>query len=305
MSQETLSDIIREIEELKRERRAVILAHNYQRAEVQEAADFRGDSLGLARLAASTDAEVIVFCGVYFMAETANILSPDKLTLLPDLDAGCPLADTVTAEDIRRLRRENPGLPVVTYVNSSAAVKAESDCCCTSGNAVEVVRSLEAERIIFAPDRNLGAYVRGVTGKELVIWDGCCPVHDRITAEQVEGLRESHPGAVFVAHPECREEVLRLADEVASTEGIYRFAAAAPAREIIVGSERGMLYRLERENPGKRFFFPSQETLCPNMKLVTLQKVLRSLRELEPRVEVPEEIRVRALRAVERMVAVG
>jgi len=305
LSGKAISEIIREIEELKRKRGAIILAHNYQRPEVQQVADFRGDSLGLARRAASTDAGVIVFCGVFFMAETANILSPGKMTLLPDLEAGCPLADTITAEDVRRLRREHPGVPVVTYVNSSAAVKAESDCCCTSGNAVEVVRSLEADRIIFTPDRNLGGYVRRMTGKEIITWDGCCPVHDRITPGQVEGLLESHPGAVFVAHPECREEVLRLADEVASTEGIYRFAERTSAREIIVGSERGMIYRLERDNPGKVFFFPSKDTLCPNMKLVTLEKVLRSLRDLEPRVEVPGEIRVRALRAVERMVSVG
>ncbi len=305
MSEEAVSDIIREILELKGEREAVILAHNYQRADVQEIADFRGDSLGLARLAASTDAKVIVFCGVFFMAETANILSPDKITLLPDLDAGCPLADTIRAEDVRKLREENPGVPVVTYVNSSAAVKAESDFCCTSGNAVEVVRSVSSERIIFTPDRNLGEYVRKATGKEIIAWDGCCPVHDRITADEIGELLDRHPGAVFVAHPECRPEVLRLAHEVASTEGIYGFANRTAAREIIVGSEEGMLFRLRRENPDKTFYFPPGGSLCPNMKLITLKKVLRSLRGLEPRVEVPEDTRVRALRAVERMISLG
>ena len=305
MNEEATAEVIREIQQLKRERRAVILAHNYQRAEIQEIADHRGDSLGLARLAASTEADVIVFCGVFFMAETADILSPEKVTLLPDLDAGCPLADTVRAEDLRRLREEYPGVPVVTYVNSSAEVKAESDYCCTSGNAVEVVRAVPSERIIFTPDRNLGDYVRRATGKEIIAWDGCCPVHDRITAREIEDLLEKHPRAVFVAHPECREEVLRLAHEVASTEGIYRFASRTKAREVIVGSEEGMLFRLRRENPDKTFIFPPGGALCPNMKLVTLKKVLRSLRELEPRVKVPEATRVRALRAVERMVSLG
>lgn len=305
MGEETTDDIIREILELKRERGAVILAHNYQRAEVQEIADYCGDSLGLARLAASTDARVIVFCGVFFMAETANILSPEKITLLPDAEAGCPLADTVRPEDVRRLKDENPELPVVAYVNSSAAVKAESDYCCTSGNAVEVVRAIDARRIIFLPDRNLGDHVRRETGKELLIWDGCCPVHDRITAGEIEELLDRNPGAVFVAHPECRQEVLRLAHEVASTEGIYRFAARSPARVIIVGSEEGMLFRLRKENPEKTFLFPPGGARCPDMKLITLEKVLRSLREMEPRVEVPEDTREGARRAVERMIALG
>lgn len=297
--------ILAEIEKLKHERRAVILVHNYQRREVQAIADYLGDSLGLARQAAASDAEVIVFCGVHFMAETANILSPGKVTLLPEPEAGCPLADTITAADIRRLRKEHPGAAVVTYVNSSAEVKAESDYCCTSGNAVQVAQAVEESEIIFAPDRNLGRYVRRVTGRELIIWDGCCPIHDRVTREQVLALKEDHPSAAFVAHPECREEVLELADEVASTTGIYEFARRSPAHEVIVGSEMGMLYRLEKENPGKAFLFPSEDALCPDMKLVTLEKVARSLRCLEPRVVVPEDIRSRALRAVERMVSIG
>ncbi len=297
--------ILAEIEELRRERRAVILVHNYQRREVQAIADYLGDSLGLARQAAASSAEVIVFCGVHFMAETANILSPGKVTLLPEPEAGCPLADTITAADVRRLREEHPGATVVTYVNSSAEVKAESDYCCTSGNAVQVVQAVGEGEIIFAPDRNLGRYVQRVTGRELIIWDGCCPIHDRITREQILSLKETHPGAPFVAHPECREEVLDLADEVASTQGIYDFARRSPAREVIVGSEVGMLYRLEKENPGKAFFFPSDDALCPDMKLITLSKVAQSLRALEPRVVVPEDIRSRALLAVERMVSIG
>ncbi len=297
--------ILEEIRELSRERRAVILAHNYQRREVQQIADYLGDSLGLARQAQAVDSEVIVFCGVHFMAETANILCPDRITLLPDPEAGCPLADTITAEDVRRLRAEHPDAVVVTYVNSSAEVKAESDYCCTSGNAVQVVEAIDAEEIIFAPDRNLGSYVSKVTGRDLIVWDGCCPIHDRITRDQIEVLKRQHPGAPFIAHPECREQVLELADEVSSTSGIYEFARRSPAREIIVGSEAGMLYRLEKENPGKAFFFPSTDTLCPNMKLITLEKVARSLRSLEPRVVVPEDIRNRARLAVERMVSIG
>ncbi len=297
--------VLAEIEELKRERRAVILAHNYQRAEVQAVADCLGDSLELARQAAAAAAEVIVFCGVHFMAETANILSPEKVTLLPDAGASCPLADTITAEGLRRLKAEHPGAAVVTYVNSPAEVKAESDFCCTSGNAAQVVQAVGEGEVIFAPDRNLGRYVRKVTGRELIIWEGSCPIHDRITPEQVLSLRQRHPGALFVAHPECREEVLELADEVASTRGIYDYARRSPAGEIIVGSEMGMLYRLKKENPDKAFFFPSEEALCPNMKLITLDKIARSLRTLEPRVVVPEGVRSRALRAVERMVSIG
>ncbi len=194
---------------------------------------------------------------------------------------------------------------MVTYVNSSAEVKAESDYCCTSGNAVQVVQAIEADEVIFAPDRNLGSYVRKVTGRNLIIWDGCCPIHDRITREQIETLKTRYPEAAFVAHPECREEVLQLADEVTSTSGIYEFARCSAAREIIIGSEAGMLYRLEKDNPGKAFFFPSADALCPNMKLITLKKVARALRSLEPRVQVPDHIRDRALRAVERMVSIG
>ncbi|MHB8780699.1 MAG: quinolinate synthase NadA [Candidatus Geothermincolia bacterium] len=302
-----LSDeqVIAEIERLRGEREAIILVHNYQRPEIQDLGDYVGDSLGLARQAAASDAPVIIFCGVYFMAETANILSPDRLTILPEPEAGCPLADTIRPDDVRRLKAEHPGAPVVTYVNSTAEVKAESDYCCTSGNAVKVVEAIDAPEIIFVPDRNLGAYVAAQTGKNLVIWQGCCPIHEHITKEQILALKREHPDAPAVVHPECRPDVTAIADAVASTSGIFEFAATSPAREIIVGTEIGMYHRLKKLNPAKEFYFPSESTLCPNMKLITLEKVMRALATLSPAVVVPEDIRVRALRAVDRMVAIG
>ncbi len=301
----TDDEIRAEIEKLRAETGALILAHNYQRPEVQDMAEYVGDSLGLARQAAKTDAEVIIFCGVHFMAETANILCPDKIIVLPEPEAGCPLADTITAERLRALKAWHPGAVVVTYVNSSAEVKAESDYCCTSGNAVSVVNSIEAPEIIFAPDRNLGRYVASRTGKSLILWDGCCPIHERISAEQIMALREAHPGAPVVVHPECRQEVIELADEVASTSGIFEFAGNTAAAKVIVGTELGMKHRLEVLNPGKEFLFPSEHTLCPNMKLITLPKVLAALQTLEPRIVVDPVVRGKALAAVDRMVAIG
>lgn len=299
-------DLIERIDRLREDRRAVILAHNYQRPEVQDIADFTGDSLGLARRAVSSQADVIVFCGVHFMAETSAILNPDKITLLPAPEAGCDLADTITPEGVVTLRKLFPEAVVVTYVNSPAAVKAESDYCCTSGNAVQVVRSIDAPLIIFTPDRNLGRYVRKVTGKEMVIWEGCCSVHEGITTEQVLDLVRDHPDASVVAHPECREEVLEYADEVASTSGMFEFASRAAADEIIVLTESGMEHPLSKRFPGKRFYFPRHdEPVCRTMKMITLDKVERSLRDIEPQVKVPEDLRLRALRAVERMVEIG
>jgi len=299
-------ELVESIARLKEEREAVILAHNYQRPEVQDIADFVGDSLGLARQAATTGAGVIVFCGVHFMAETSAIINPDKITLLPDLEAGCNLADDITPAGLRTLKKLHPQAAVVTYVNSSAAVKAESDYCCTSGNAVQVVQSIEAPEIIFTPDRNLGRYVQKVTGKPMIIWEGCCSVHDGITREQVLELKRAHPEAVVVAHPECREEVLDLADEVASTSGMFRFAAATPREEIITLTEVAMGYPLGKKFPGKRFFFPRRdEPICETMKMITLEKVERCLRDMQPEVTVPEDIRERALLAVERMLEMG
>ncbi len=293
------------IEELCRERNAVILAHNYQPPEIQDIADFVGDSLGLARQAAKVDAEVIVFCGVHFMAETSAIINPGKATLLPEPEAGCPLADTITPEGLIALKEDHPKAAVVTYVNSSAAVKAESDYCCTSGNAVAVVQAIDAPEIIFTPDRNLGRYVQKVTQRELIIWEGCCPIHDKITPQMVLEQKRLHPKALVMAHPECREEVLELAHEVASTSGMFKVVERTGADEVIVLTEAGMGYPLSKRFPETRFFFPREEPLCPDMKLITLEKVERSLRDLAPRVTVPEDIRLNALLAVERMLEIG
>ena len=298
-------DVLAGIARLRRERRAVILAHNYQRPEIQDLADFVGDSLGLARQAAAVDAEVIVFCGVHFMAETSAIINPDKVTLLPEPEAGCPLADTITPEGLRTLKKLHPEAVVVTYVNSTAAVKAESDYCCTSGNALAVVRAIEAPEIIFTPDGNLGRYVQRMTGRKLIIWEGCCPIHDNISAGMVREQKRLHPKALVVAHPECREEVLELADEVASTSGMFQVVEESGREEVIVLTEAGMGYPLGKRFPEKRFFFPREEPLCPNMKLITLEKVERSLRDLQPRITVPEEVRLNALLAVERMLEIG
>ncbi|MDP1809115.1 MAG: quinolinate synthase NadA [Actinomycetota bacterium] len=296
---------IEQINKLKKDREAVILAHNYQRAEVQEIADYTGDSFGLARQAAGTTARVIVFCGVHFMAETAYILNPGKMVLLPEPRAGCPLADMVTADDVEQLKAKHPGAPVVCYVNSSAAVKAVSDICCTSANAVAVVEGLPDEKVIFVPDGNLGRYVADRTGKEIVLWPGYCPTHDKITREQIIRLKQENEGAVFMAHPECRREVLALADHVCSTSGMYDYARSTPAETIILGSEQGMLHRLRRMSPTKTFLMPSNDIICPNMKLTTLKKVYLSLLNKETPVELVESIRVQAEEATVRMMAVA
>jgi len=294
--------LIERILSLKERRNAVILAHNYQRPEVQDAADFVGDSLGLARRAAGTDAEVIIFCGVHFMAETASILCPDRVVVLPDLNAGCPMADMVNARDLKKFREEHPDITVVCYVNTTAAVKALSDFCCTSSNAVEVVRRVPGDRVLFLPDRNLAAYVaEQVPEKRIIPWDGYCHVHQGIRREHVLEARRLHPEAEVIAHPECTREVLELAEHVRSTSGMLEAALDSDAREFIVATESGMLYPLRKAAPQKRFYPPTVEPLCPNMKLTTLSKVLHALENLRPRVKVPEAIRVRALRAVERM----
>ncbi len=295
----------REIRDLLRERNAVLLAHNYQRDEIQEIADITGDSLGLSRQAAETEAEVIVFCGVHFMAESAAILSPGKKVLLPRMDAGCPMADMITADDLRAWREKNPGAVVVTYVNSSAEVKALSDICCTSGNAVNVVRSIPADREIFmVPDRNLAHYVAKMSGRALTWWDGYCPTHDRLTLAAVRKAKEEHPGALLVVHPECPREVVEMADAVLSTSGMYIYCSRSEAKEFLVGTEMGILYRLRKENPGKAFHLASRTLICPNMKLTTLEDVRDALATLSPQVTVPEEIRVRAMAALEAMLRV-
>jgi quinolinate synthase len=295
-----------EIRQLASERDAVILAHNYQRAEVQDVADFVGDSLGLSRQAAETAASLIIFAGVHFMAETAKILSPKKTVLMPEPRAGCPMADMITGAALREWKAAHPGVPIVTYVNSSAEVKAESDVCVTSANAVAVVRSLAAPRILFAPDRNLGNWVaRSLPEVEVLLWEGWCPTHDDVTAEAVADARRAHPGAAVIAHPECRPDVVDLADAVLSTSQMLSFAATSPAEEFIVVTEAGLIHALERAAPGKRFYELYPRMLCPNMKLTTLRKVRDCLANLTGEVTVPENIRVRALSAVERMVAIG
>ena len=297
--------ICEEIRGLLKERNAVLLAHNYMRDEVQEIADITGDSLGLSMEAARTGADVIVFCGVHFMAESAAILSPEKTVLLPRLDAGCPMADMVTAEELERLKAKHPGVPVVTYVNSSAKVKAASDICCTSANSIRVVRSLQGDELIFVPDRNLGRWIAGfVPEKRFIFWEGFCPTHERLTLENVRELRAEHPDALFVCHPECLPEVSALADHVCSTSGMYEYCRNSKSRSFIIGTEAGILYRLRRENPGKEFILASPGLICPNMKLISLDDVLVSLQTMLPVITVPEDVRLKARSALDRMLAV-
>jgi len=299
------AELIEKILSLKQRRKAVILVHNYQLGEVQDIADFVGDSLGLSQNAAKTDAEVIVFCGVHFMAETASILCPDKTVLFPDMDAGCPMADMVTAERLRQRKKELPGATVVCYVNTSAEVKAESDICCTSANAVKVVESLDAKEILFVPDQYLGHYVSTKTDKKIILWPGFCPPHIRIQPQDITRLRREYPQAKVMVHPECSPEVIALADEVLSTGGMCRFAQQTEANELIVGTEVGIIYRLRKENPGKKFIPLSEQVICPHMKLITPEKMLWSLEEMTPEVKVPEEIRLKAKAAVDKMLEIG
>lgn len=297
--------LVEHILDLKKRREAVILAHNYQLGEVQDIADLVGDSLELSQKAARTDASVIVFCGVHFMAETASILCPDKVVLLPDVHAGCPMADMITAERLREKKKEHPQAIVVCYINSSAEVKAESDICCTSANAVRVIESLDAGEILFVPDQYLGHYVSTRTGKNMILWPGFCPTHARITPERIRELKQENPQAKAVVHPECRPEVIAIADETLSTGGMCRYAQRDDVREMIVGTEIGIIHRLRKENPGKRFIPVSEQAICPNMKSITLEKVLWSLEEMGPEVKVPERIRVRAKAVVDKMLRIG
>ena len=305
MTEDRNAELVDRIGKLKERRKAVILAHNYQLGEVQDIADFVGDSLELSQNAARTDAGVIVFCGVHFMAETASILCPDKVVLLPDMHAGCPMANMITAEHLRERKREHPQAAVVCYINSSAEVKADSDICCTSANAVEVIRSLDAQEVLFVPDRYLGHYVSTKTGKRTFLWPGFCPTHARIKPDRIKGLKQEYPEAKVVVHPECTPEVIALADEVLSTGGMCRYAQRDEVAEMIVGTEIGIIHRLRKENPGKRFILVSEQAICPNMKLITLEKVLWSLEELKPEVKVPEEIRLRAKAAVDKMLEIS
>lgn len=298
----TKEEVLSRIEELKKERKAVILAHNYQIGEVQDIADYTGDSLGLSQEAAKIEAEVIVFCGVHFMAETAAILSPQKTVLLPDLHAGCPMADMITAQDLRDWKCRYPGRKVVCYVNTTAEVKAESDVCCTSSNAVRVVNSIPDEEILFVPDKNLAAYVARQTKKKIIAWDGYCYVHNRIYAGDVLDKKNRYPQADVWVHPECRAEVINLANKVLSTGQMVKAAGETSQKEVIVGTEAGIIYRLKKENPGVAFYPVKDLALCSNMKKINLKKVWKALEEMRYRVEVPPEVRERASGAIEKMI---
>ena len=292
------------IKELVKERNALLMAHNYQRDEIQEIADITGDSLALAMASAETDKDVIVFCGVHFMAESSAILAPEKTVLLPREDAGCPMADMVDADGLREMKARYPNATVVTYVNSSAAVKAESDICCTSSNAVNVVRSLDAEEVLLVPDRNLAKYIASQVGKTCHIWEGYCPTHDRVKIEEIRKAKEEHPDALFMAHPECPPEILEMADHICSTSGMYEYALKSEVKKFIVGTEQGILYRLKKENPDKTFILPSRGLICPNMKLTSLEDVLHCLETMSPRITVADDVREKAKLTLDRMLAV-
>ncbi len=297
--------LFEKIKKLKEKRNAVILAHNYQPAEIQDLADFCGDSLGLSIKAAETDAGTIVFCGVQFMAETAAILSPEKTVLLPDKFAGCPLADMITAEQLCALKQEHPDALVVCYVNSSAEVKAESDYCCTSANAVEVVESLPADRkIIFVPDQHLGRFVAERAARDLVLWPGYCHVHVVITEDDIKNAKAKYPDAIVMAHPECTEPVKELSHQLLSTGQMLKFAEKSAAKQFIVATETGMLHPLKKQNPRAEFIAAGDRAICPNMKKITVEKVLWALEDMQYKVTVPDEIRTKAKKAIDKMVEI-
>ena len=298
-------EAVEEIARLKAERRAVILAHNYTRGEVQDVADFTGDSLELARRATEVEADVIVFCGVWFMAETAKILNPEKTVLIPEPSAGCPMADMITGAQLRELKAKNPGAKAVCYVNSTAEVKAECDICVTSGNAEKVMALFGPdEKILFVPDQHLGGHIAGLLGRDYTLWPGYCPTHAAITTTAIEAARATHPGAPVMVHPECAKDVRAAADERLSTGGMCRFARESSAQAFIVGTEVGILHRLRKENPEKAFYPVSERIVCPNMKKTTLENLAESLRAMKTEVTVPDDIARRARRAIEAMLAV-
>ena len=300
-------DLKEKIKRLKDERRAVIIVHNYQRDEVQDIADITGDSLALSQAAVKTDAKVIVFCGVHFMAESAAILNPNKLVLLPVKEAGCPLADMIAVEKLGFLKAKHPGAPVVCYVNTPAAIKAESDICCTSSNAVNIVRSLkDHKKVIFVPDKNLGFFVQTqVPDKEIILWEGFCPTHIKVQEEHIRMAKNAHPDALIVAHPECNPEVLKMADYVTSTGGMIKYIKASDKKRFIIATESGLFYKLKKDNPDKEFFIPTEQLICPSMKLTTLGWVLHALEFLKYEVKVPTEIANRAKGSLDRMLEVS
>lgn len=290
---------------LKKQRNAVILAHNYQNPEVQDVADFVGDSLGLSIEAQKTNADVIVFCGVYFMAETAKMLSPDKKVIMPDADAGCPLANMILPEDLLKMKKEHPAAKVICYVNSTAEIKALSDYCCTSANALKIVEKLPYEEFIFVPDKNLGGFIKDKTNKKMHLWNGFCPVHMKFLPEAIEKLRKIYPAAKVMVHPECDEKIVKMADYALGTEGMLKHAREAEGEnEYIVGTENGFIYRLSKEVPGKKFYELSPSAICPNMKKITLEKLLWCLEDMQPEIQVAVDVREKALLAINRMIEV-
>lgn len=301
-----LMEIADKIKKLKKEKNAVILAHNYQLPEVQDIADFVGDSLGLSIEAARTNAEIIVFCGVHFMAETAKILSPQKKVLLPDKNAGCPMADMIDAEGLIELKAKHPEAVALCYVNTSAAVKAECDYCCTSANAVKMVQHIlsEHKEIIFVPDKYLAQYVSSQVGRNFTVWNGYCPTHAGIIPEHILRARKQHPQAKVIVHPECTPELTALADIVTSTEGMCKYVKSSPDTEFIIGTEIGIIHRMQKENPGKNFYPASDKAICPNMKKITLEKVLWSLEDMTHEITVPQDIMDKARTSIERMLKV-
>lgn len=296
-----VSKLIEKIIRLKEKIKAIILVHNYQPPEIQDIADYLGDSLGLSEKATQTDAEVIVFCGVHFMAETASILCPDKTILIPDITAGCPMADMIDAQKLRFLKKGHPDALVVSYVNTTAEVKAESNICCTSANALKIINSLAAKKIIFVPDKYLGHYVAGKTNKEIIFWEGYCPVHIKILADDILKAKKQHPEAEIIVHPECTPDVVSLADRVLSTTGMCYYAKETKSKEIIIGTEVGLIYRLKKENPEKYFYAASKLAVCPNMKLNNLEKVFWALEDMKYEVKVEEKIGVKAREAIGKM----
>ena len=297
--------LVEKIARLKQQHNAVILAHNYQPGEIQDIADFTGDSLGLSIKAAETDANVIVFCGVQFMAETAAILSPEKTVLLPDKSAGCPMADMITAEQLRKLKQEHPKAIVVCYVNSTAEVKAESDYCCTSSNAVEEVNSLPKDRrIIFVPDQHLGRFVAERTGRDLVLWPGYCTTHVMITEDDIKTAKAKYPDAIVIAHPECSEPVKELSDELLSTGQMLRFAEVSDAKRFIIATETGIIHTLKKHNPNAEFIPANDRAVCPNMKKITIEKIVWALEDMKYKISVPEAIRQKAKKALDKMIEI-
>ncbi|MGG3874287.1 quinolinate synthase NadA [Brevibacillus laterosporus] len=291
--------------QLKKERNAIILAHFYQRPEIQEVADFIGDSFGLAQKAKETEADVILFCGVHFMGESAKILNPNKTVIIPDERAGCPMADMVNVEGLRKVKAQHPNAKVVAYINTSADVKAETHICCTSSNAQRVIESVDSDEIIWVPDKNLGHYVSQFTNKKMIIWEGYCNTHDQLSVQDIMLMKAEHPEALVVVHPECRPEIVALADYVGSTTGILKFCKESNQKEFIIGTEDGTRYMLEKESPTKQFHFASKYLVCPNMKVNTLKKCVEALETLKPQIYVPEHVANAARASLERMLEVA